>query len=207
MKLAQHERRAHESHQSALAGCRRRQLLVLGSCALFGATSAGASATKAAPPELAADIPGARLQGSGRLRFLGLQVYDVRLWSGPSPVQADWTATPLALEIEYLRSLPGGQIAERSLKEMRRQGEIANDTAERWLNTMKETFPDVRAGDRLTGVSVPGQGARLFFNGASRGDIREPEFARMFFGIWLSPRTSEPAIRQALLGPAFGGSR
>jgi hypothetical protein len=33
-----------------------------------------------------------------------------------------------------------------------------------------------------------------------RGDIRDAEFARLFFGIWLSPRSSEPAMRQALLG-------
>ena len=32
--------------------------------------------------------------------------------------------------------------------------------------------------------------------------MRDAEFARLFFGIWLSPRTSEPALREALLGPA-----
>ncbi len=186
----------------------RRQLLWLaGGCALAAWTATPAWASRAAPPEVAADLPDARLQGSSRLRFFGLQVYDVRLWSGATPVAADWASTPLALEIEYLRNIEGGQIAERSLKEMRRQADITADTAERWLNTMKKTFPDVRAGDRLTGISAPGQGARLFFNGAARGDVRDPEFARLFFGIWLSPRTSEPAMRQALLGPLPGVHR
>ncbi len=32
------------------------------------------------PPEVAAALPGATLQGSGRLRFIGLSVYDARLW-------------------------------------------------------------------------------------------------------------------------------
>jgi hypothetical protein len=41
---------------------------------------------------------------------------------------------------------------------------------------------------------------RLFLlNGQPAGEIRDPEFARLFFGIWLSPRTSEPAMRRALL--------
>lgn len=31
------------------------------------------------------------------------------------------------------------------------------------------------------------------------GEVADPEFARLFFGIWLSPNTSEPALRQALL--------
>ena len=40
----------------------------------------------------------------------------------------------------------------------------------------------------------------FFLNGQPRGDAPEAEFARLFFGIWLSPRSSEPALREALLG-------
>lgn len=67
---------------------------------------------------------------------------------------------------------------------------------------MTSTFPDVKEGDRLTGVHRPGEAARFHFNGASVGELRDAEFARLFFGIWLSPRTSEPALRDALLGTA-----
>jgi len=163
----------------------------------------GADAWSAAvPAELAADLPDAKLQGSGRLRFFGLQVYDARLWVGARGVGADWTQTPLALEMQYLRGLPGQQIAERSLAEMRKHGDVAADAAERWLADMKKAFPDVKANDRITGVLLPGQGARFFFNGALRVEVRESEFAKLFFGIWLSPKSSEPALRQALLGAA-----
>lgn len=31
------------------------------------------------------------------------------------------------------------------------------------------------------------------------GEIADPEFARLFFGIWLDARTSEPGLRQTLL--------
>ena len=153
-----------------------------------------------APAELTVAMPQARLQGSGRLRFLGLRIYEARLWSGPSPVGAQWAAVPLALELEYARGLAGAQIAERSLLEMRRQAEPAPETAERWLAAMKTLFPDVREGDRITGVNLPGQGARFFYNGQLRGEVLDPDFARQFFGIWLSPRSSEPALRAALLG-------
>jgi Chalcone isomerase-like len=152
------------------------------------------------PAELATDLPGARLQGSGLLRFLGLKIYDARLWLGAAALPADWAAVPLALELEYARSLDGTQIAERSLKEMRRQGDIAADTATRWLAAMKQLFPDVKAGDRITGLNVPGMGARFFVNGSLKGDLRDPAFARLFFGIWLSDKSSEPALRAALLG-------
>ena len=154
----------------------------------------------AVPPELTGELNGARLQGSGNMRFLGLHIYDARLWVGAQPVTGEWSALPFALELQYARSLKGEQIAERSLKEMQRQGEIPEIAAERWLGNMKQLFPDVNAGDRITGLNVPGGGARFFVNGSFRGEPREADFARLFFGIWLSPRTSEPALRETLLG-------
>lgn len=179
----------------AAAGC-----AVLGGAGLFAADTARANTP---PPEVAQALGQPRLQGSGRLRFLGLRVYDARLWVAGQPV-ADtpdgWDGLPLALELQYLRRLVGRQIAERSLEEMRRQGEIAPADAERWLAAMTQIFPDVADGDRLTGLHLPGQGLRFFLNGQPRGEVMEPAFARLFLGIWLSPRTSEPALRAALLG-------
>jgi hypothetical protein len=160
-------------------------------------------AQNAAPPEVAAALPDARLQGSGLLRYFGLRVYDGRLWVGAQPVRdaADgWADVPLALELQYLRRLVGKQIAERSLAEMQRQADIPPADAARWLAAMTAAFPDVRDGDRITGLHLPGQGMRFFFNGQARGEVLEPAFARLFLGIWLSPRTSEPALRAALLG-------
>ena len=163
--------------------------------------AAGARAQGLAPPaEVATEIPDAKLQGSGALRFLGLRVYDARLWTLAPVPGADWAAAALALELEYARSLDGVRIAERSLSEMPRQGDIAADVAERWLDAMKQLFPDVKAGDRITGVNVPGLGARFFISGRLKGEVRDLGFARFFFGIWLSPKTSEPALRDALLG-------
>lgn len=164
----------------------------------------GVRARLAPPPEVVAELPGASAQGEGRLRFFGMRVYDIRLWARKGALAADWPALPLALEIEYARALDGAAIAERSLEEMRRQAEIAADTGANWLAEMTRLFPDVRAGDRITGVQRPGSGARFFVNGRLRGEVLDAEFARLFFGIWLSPRTSEPALREALLGP---GSR
>lgn len=162
---------------------------------------AGARATvHAPPPELLRDLPGARLQGQGRLSFLGLHVYDARLWAGNTPVAAGWPAGPLALELAYARSFKGAQIAERSLKEMKRLAEVPEARGDQWLSRMRELFPDVKEGDRIMGLHLPAVGARFFANGQLLGELRDTEFARLFFGIWLSDKTSEPALRDALLG-------
>ncbi len=166
-----------------------------------------AHAQGSTPPEVAAELPGSRQQGNGRLRFLGLHVYDIRLWAMPARALAsEWASTPLALEIEYGRALVGRLIAERSLAEMKRQADVPAPQAESWLAQMKTLFPDVKEGDRLTGVQQPGQAARFFVNGTLKGEVRDAEFTRLFFGIWLSPRTSEPALRDALLGPQRSAS-
>ena len=69
---------------------------------------------------------------------------------------------------------------------------------------MEAAFPDVKDGDRLTGRYEPGSGAQFFFNGQPRQRIDDAQFARLFFGIWLSPQTSEPALREQLLGSRDG---
>jgi hypothetical protein len=111
----------------------------------------------------------------------------------------------LALELEYARTLYGKLIAERSLDEMKRSGDRSADITEAkataWLAQLKTLFTDVNKGDRITGIQVPGVATRIFINGKLRGEVRDAEFTRLFFGIWLSPRTSEPKLRDALLGP------
>lgn len=154
------------------------------------------------PPELAQADAALVPRGQVRFRVWGFEVYDASLWSSPSFAADAFDAQPLALELRYLRNFSAQDIAQRSLKEMQRQGAIKPEQEKRWLGEMARVFPDIRKGDRLLGLHRPGQGAVFWFNGQLRGEIRDADFARLFFGIWLSPRTSEPALRSALLGGA-----
>jgi Chalcone isomerase-like len=180
----------------------RRTLLVLAAASTL--VPVWATTADAPPAEVSANLAQAQLLGLGRLRFMGLRVYEARLWVPgnveAANVKAEWVAQTLALDIRYQRALKGALIAERSLQEMRRQGDIAPEVADRWLAAMTTLFPDVAKDSRLTGLNLPGVGVRFFVNGSARGDVRDPEFARFFFGIWLSPKSSEPSMRDALLG-------
>lgn len=154
------------------------------------------------PPELAQAWPAARPGGQHLMRFFGLSIYDIQLWVAPGfrPGQD----VDLALSLTYRRSLSGAAIAQRSLDEMARQGPIAPAQAQAWLEAMTRLFPDVGAGDRLTGHYRVGQGVQFWFNGQPRGGVSDADFARRFFDIWLGPQTSEPALRAALLAPWLG---
>jgi hypothetical protein len=170
-----------------------------GAIALALALAAAAIPALAGPPLPAAvvsDAPGMRVLGEGRLRFLGLHVYDSSLWvPGES-----WSAErPFALDIRYAMNIRGRDLTERSLEEMRRLGHTDPGKLRRWEAEMDRVFPDIRPGDRLVGVSVPGKEARFYSQDRFLGTVADPEFARAFFAIWLEPGTSEPKLRAQML--------
>jgi hypothetical protein len=140
-----------------------------------------------------------QLAGQGSLRFLGFEIYRARLWVSPGFQPEDYAAHPLALELAYRRDFTAQAIAQRSIEEMRRVGPFTAQQATRWQQALQAALPDVKAGDRLTGVYRPGAGAVFQLQGHTVGEVADPAFARLFFGIWLSPQTSEPGLRQSLL--------
>ena len=168
--------------------------------------AAGSSASAADyRPELKDALPqAAPLIGKARLTVWGFQVYDARLWAPAGFAAGNYATHPLALELAYLRNFDAVDVAERSLQEMRRSTPISDARAAQWTAEMLRVIPDVRKGDRILGVHRPGVGAAFWINGKAGGEIRDAEFAKLFFGIWLSPRTSEPRLREALLAGAGG---
>lgn len=134
-----------------------------------------------------------------RLRVWGFEVYDARLWTPRGFRHGQAMQQPFALELQYLRKLEGAAIASRSVEEMRRIGQFTDAQAQSWLAAMRELFPNVSAGERITGINVPGEGVEFWVNGQRVGAVKDVTFSRLFFGIWLDERTSEPKMRAQLL--------
>jgi hypothetical protein len=177
----------------------RRAVIAGALCSLIGRPMQ-ALATPIPPTELRNELPKARLVGQGTLRFFGLLVYDARLWAAPKFQSDRYEQQAFALELIYARKLEGEAIAERSIAEMRRVAPFGDAQEKRWLTAMKTAFPDVGANDRLLGLNDGQGGVRFFHNGRQTAQIDDPEYARLFFGIWLAPQTSAPALRSSLLG-------
>ncbi len=161
--------------------------------------SAGVPATPL-PPALQPYVPQAQLAGEGQLRFLGFAVYAAQLWAPASFDSAQLDRHAFALELRYLRDFRSRDIARRSIVEMRRAGPINDETAARWEEALAGVIPDVRNGDRVTGIHRPGRGVTFLFNGRPAGEIPDALLAARFFAIWLGPATSEPVLRDQLLG-------
>lgn len=149
------------------------------------------------PESVTSLAPGLRAQGGGLLTFFGISVYDGWYWSDAR----GWPdAGPYALDLHYHRSLDSEKIAQRSVDEIARLGYGSEADRQRWHAQMTRIFPNVRRGDRLTGVAITADAVRFFHNGERIGEITEPGFTRAFFGIWLDPKTSQADFRARLLG-------
>ncbi len=156
-----------------------------------------ASTAQPLPAAVMEAAPMLKLRGGGELRFLGFAIYDGWYWSAAP----GWPQSgPYALDLHYHRSLDGARIAARSVDEIAKLGFGSAADRVRWGEEMTRIFPDVKRGDRITGVNVGGGVVRYYFNGKAIGEISDPGFADAFFGIWLHPKTSQAEFRQKLLG-------
>jgi hypothetical protein len=140
--------------------------------------------------------------GNGEMTWFGLKLYRATLWvAGQKGGQKDGRLrpeSPFALALEYRRDIAGERIVQASVDEMRKLG-AGDEQLRIWEAEMRRVFPDVRKGDVLIGVHLPGSGARFFFREREIGTVQDAEFARRFFAIWLDPKTSAPDVRAALL--------
>ncbi len=147
------------------------------------------------------EIADARLVGQGSYSWFGLTIYEAYLWGERETYRPE---SPMAdrfvLELVYQRELKGVRIAETSISEIRKLGFGTSAQLDVWLKMMQDIFPDVRKGTKLSGVYLPGQGARFYMDGQLLKEIPDPEFARAFFSIWLDERTSAARLRSRLLG-------
>lgn len=135
--------------------------------------------------------------GSAKMRWFGLHIYDITLWSS---VRGFDDKQPHALQIRYARTIPGEQLVSTSIDQMRGLGFRDDAELQRWRLALAGVFPDVKPGEIILGIHQPGVGAKFFHQGKATGTLTDPKLAHAFFAIWMDEKTSEPGLRAQLLG-------
>lgn len=168
--------------------------------AAVAVTVVAATATAATPAATGwqNDVPNARRLGQGKMTWFGMRLYDAALWSAAPAFDPK---VPFALVLTYARDIERARLVSSTVEELKRQGadQASLDT---WTPYLERAFVDVREGDTMTGVSLPGRGVRFYVNGRLTASIDDPRFAERFFAIWLARDTREPDLRRSLLGSA-----
>jgi hypothetical protein len=162
--------------------------------------SANLSAAQAAdvsrPAEIGKAIAATTPYGTGDLSRLFIVAYDASLWTDADT----WSyRAPFALSLRYQMGFTRDELTDRTISEMVGQGEVPAHDQAAYRAFFAKAYTDVKKGDRFTAVFVPPATMRLYHNGALTGQREDAVFAKRFFDIWLSEKTTEPALRRGLL--------
>lgn len=135
--------------------------------------------------------------GNGDMKWTFFKLYTATLYSLDGQYREG--SYPLALEIQYQRNIRASALVKATDEQWQQLG-VGGEQRETWLALIRDIWPDVKKGDRLR-IEVMSNGAsRFLYNQAVLADIDERSFGRGFLDIWLSPKTSQPRLRQQLTG-------
>ena len=150
----------------------------------------------AAPQEVSSVIHAATPYGAGKYAVLFITAYDAELWTDAP----QWSmSAPFALTLRYHIGFSSDYLINRTLREMKGVDPALSDADIARYKKAMAFFAPASSGDEMTMLYQPDQPVRFFKNGQPTGEVFEPGFAQDFFGVWLSPNTSDTDLRKSLL--------
>jgi hypothetical protein len=153
----------------------------------------------AAPPPCAGNsIHASAPYGKASLHKFFFHVYDAEFWTDD---KGGWNmATPHALFLTYHVSIEKADLVERTLQELERNKAVTESMRAAYMHELPSLFTDVKEGESITALYQPDTGVTFCHNGIVTGVLKDMTLAKPFMGIWLGAFTSEPALRDGLLG-------
>jgi hypothetical protein len=195
--------RRRNNHRSTGRTLIRRAMLVLLTVALLGATArAGELAGVTMPDTLSAGGKTLKLNGLGLRKKSIVKVYVGGLYvetltQDPEKVLA--ADEGKAIRMHYVRSLSKKQITDGFQEgfEANARDKAGQKAA---FDQMLALIPDVKEGDTLTFIYLPGKGTVVQSGNKDLGTFEGKGFADAVFSIWLGPKPPTEDLRKGMLG-------
>ena len=138
-----------------------------------------------------------KLIGKGDYTFFFMDVYEASLWAQSNKNIYEGR---LRLELKYKMNFKGRDIVKQTKKEFL-NADIDELKSNKWSTALDSIFPDVSKGDRIEASFSPSSGIKFYLNEDSfLGEVKDIEFSKSFLNIWLGPKSSDPQLRDRLLG-------
>jgi len=144
-----------------------------------------------APAELA--LPGVAVRGESTFRYLGIPIYNARLFT-VAGAPLNW-GEDFALELTYLRQIRQQDLIDSTLQEFTRSGPELPLRAE-----LSNCFASVTRGDRYLAVSDGPDKLSFWRNDTRTCSLIYPDIKARFMGIFLGENTRSRGFTQRLLG-------
>ncbi len=137
------------------------------------------------------------LVGSEKLKFLGMKVYNISLWSEVPEFSYE---EPFAIHIKYNMSFSREDLVQKSIIEIEKLHKLNREEKIIYKESLNKTLCPVKKGDEKVAIFIPSKGVKMFHNNELTGIISDPKFSRLFIDIWLDERGSYPKITKKIKG-------
>ena len=137
-----------------------------------------------------------KLVGKAQFSVLFWDIYESRLYTPSGSFQG--VKAKLLFELTYQKNISKKELIKRTREQWKHLG-LQEDEYRRFLLPLNALWPDIKKGDRLA-LNVGENDSDFYFNEKYIGKIEGERFSALFLDIWLSNKTSQPKIRQQLLG-------
>ena len=104
----------------------------------------------------------------------------------------------LIFHIEYLADIKSQDLIERTIEQWQHIG-LKESEYLKYVKTLESIWPNIVEGDSLA-LLMQTQKSVFYYNDEYLATIEDPNFGQIFIDIWLSKSTSQPSLREELLG-------
>ncbi|WP_254430572.1 MULTISPECIES: hypothetical protein [unclassified Ruegeria] len=139
------------------------------------------------------DLKDPKQLGSATFRFLGLPLYDAKLYT-PAGAAFSWDED-FGLQLTYRKNLKQKALVESTLEEITRQGNSAPTQAQ-----LEACFQAVSKGDSYLAVSKGPNEVDFWRNGSKTCSLTYPGAKRSFMSIFLGDNSRSASFTQQLKG-------
>lgn len=134
--------------------------------------------------------------GQAKFSILFFDIYQSRLLTKNE--NFNQKNKPYIFEITYLKDITNKDLVERTVEQWQHLS-IDKSEYQKYIPQLLSLWPNITASDKLALV-VYDEKSVFYYNNRLLGEISDSEFGDLFIDIWLSSQTSQPKLRQQLLG-------
>jgi hypothetical protein len=141
--------------------------------------------------------------GMRKATFLKVNVYVGALYvtrASHDPQSLIDPQAPAELILHFVRNVGAGDLRNAWKEGFERVAKDQMTALGARVTMLNSWMSDIKTGQRLTFVRLPGTGIQVSFNGTVKGTITGDDFSRAFFSIWLGKEPPNPELKTGLLG-------
>jgi hypothetical protein len=141
--------------------------------------------------------------GMRKATFLKVNVYVGALYvarTSHDPQPLIDPGAPAELILHFVRNVGGGDLKNAWKEGFERTAKDQMAALGARVTMLSSWMSDIKTGQRLTFVRLPGTGIQVSFNGSVKGTITGDDFSRAFLSIWLGNEPPNAELKAGLLG-------